>query len=178
MVSFDREHDSEFPLAYISGLRRDLSLLAPEENAMKKIAIAAVVVILLLPVIPHLIPKEFTVEAFQAALQATDFVVTPPQRLDNPVVPGAVEGYSMNVNGAQVDVLRFDDEGKIATQLEYQKPDVGSAIVEASGLAESLGAAKPKNKPVLALRNGMYMALITHEDKTLRERIGKVFKGM
>jgi hypothetical protein len=93
-------------------------------------------------------------------------------------LPGAVEQFSMVVNGAQVDVYRFEDEGKIATQLEYQKPDAGSAIVETWNLSESLGAAKPKNKPVLALRNGMFLCTIAHEDKELRGRIGKVFSSM
>ena len=145
---------------------------------MKKILIAVVVVIVLLPVAQRLIPKPFTSERFQAALKDKGLVVTDAGKSGSPSVPGAVEQFSMVVNGAQVDVCRFDDEGKIATQLEYQKPDAGSAIVETWNLSESLGAAKPKNKPVLALRNGMFLCIIAHEDKELRGRIGKVFSSM
>jgi len=145
---------------------------------MKKILIAAVVVILLLPVARRLIPKPFTSERFQAALKDKGLVVTDAGKSDSPSVPGAVEQFSMVVNGAQVDVYRFEDEGKIATQLEYQKPDSGSVIVETWNLSESLGAAKPKNKPVLALRNRMFLAVIAHEDKELRGRVGKVFSSM
>ncbi len=145
---------------------------------MKKALIAVVVIVVLLPVVQRFLPKGFSYERFQAALETAAFEVTDAHRVDKPAVPGAVEQFSMLVNGAQVDVYRFDDEGKIATQLEYQKPDAGSVIVENWGLAESLGAAKPKNKPVLPLRRGMFMCLVTHEDKTLRERIGRVFSSM
>ena len=144
---------------------------------MKKVVIAVVAFVVLLPVVLRLLPKPFTVERFQAALEAAGFVVGDVRKMDAPAVPGAVEAFSMTVNGAQVDVYRFDDEGKIATQLEYNKPDAGTAIVESWGLADALGAAKPKNKPVLPLRNGMFMALIADEDKTLRERVGRVFRA-
>jgi hypothetical protein len=135
------------------------------------------VLIVLFPIVQRVLPKPFAFERFQAALEGAGFVVTDARKADNAAIPGAIEEFSMVVNGARVDVYRFDDEGKIATQFEYNKPDPGSVIVESWGLADALGAAKPKNKPMLPLRNRMFLVLITHEDKTLRERIGKVFSS-
>ena len=145
---------------------------------MKKIVIAGVALLLLLPIIQRFWPKPFTFERFQAGLEHVGLTVENAGKVGAPGIPGAVEQFSMLVNGAQVDVYRFEDEGKIATQLEYNKTDAGTAIVETWNLSESLGAAKPKNKPVLVRRNGMFMLLVSHEDKTLRERIAKVFNSM
>ena len=145
---------------------------------MKKAVIAVIALLVLLPVIQRLLPKPFTFDRFQVALKSAGFVVDNASKVDTAAIPGAVEQFSMVVNGAQVDVYRFEDEGKIATQLEYNKPDAGQVIVESWHLAEAMGAAKSPNKPVLAARNGMFMLLVTHEDKDLRERIGRVFNSM
>jgi len=142
---------------------------------MKKIVIAGVALLLLLPIIQRFWPKPFTFERFQAALEHAALTVENAGKVGAPSIQGAVEQFSMLVNGAQVDVYRFEDEGKIATQLEYNKTDAGTAIVETWNLSESLGAAKPKNKPVLVRRNRMFLLIVSHEDKTLRERIAKVF---
>jgi hypothetical protein len=147
-------------------------------DATKKILIAVVVVLILLPVIQRLMPKPFTFERFESALKSADLVVENAGKVDTPTIRGAVEEYSMLVNGARVDVYRFEDEGKIATQLEYNKTDAGQAIVETWHLAESLGAAKNPNKPVLAMRNGMFMLLATDENKDLRDRIGRIFSSL
>ena len=145
---------------------------------MKKAVLAVVAIILLLPIAQRLIPKPVTFERVEAALNSAQFSVTDVQKVDRPALSGAIEQVSMVVNGAAVEVYRFEDEGKIVTQLEYQKPDAGSAIVETWNLSEALGAAKPKNKPLLPLRNRMFLMTITHEDKALRDRIGKVFKSL
>jgi hypothetical protein len=148
------------------------------EVEMKKALIAIIALLVLLPVILRLLPKPFTFERFQDALKSAGFVVEDARKTDASSIPGAAEQFSMVVNGAQVDVYRFEDEGKIATQLEYNKPDAGQAIVESWHLAEAMGAAKSPNKPVLAARNRMFMLLVTHEDNDLRERIGRVFNSM
>ena len=145
---------------------------------MKKAVLAVVGIILLLPIAQRLIPKPVTFDRVEAALNSAEFLVTDVRKVDRPTLPGAIEQVSMVVNGAAVEVYRFEEEGKIVTQLEYQKPDAGSAIVETWNLSEALGAAKPKNKPLLPLRNGMFLMTITHEDKALRDRIGKVFRSL
>ena len=143
---------------------------------MKKVITAAVVVLVLFPVIPYLtslIPKPFTMERFQEALKAQEFVVERVQ----PVTPmnGAVEQYSLGVLDAEVEVYRFVDEGRIVTQMSYEKPDIGEAMVESSGLREAMGAAKNPNKPVSVDRNGMFMIIVRGENAALRQRIVAVF---
>ncbi len=143
---------------------------------MKKVLIAVIAVVVLFPLIPvllHMLPEPLTMERAQRAFENSGMTVSDVRKTEAPGL-GAVEQMSMYVNGALVEIYRFDDEGALATQLEYQKPDSGSAIVETWNLSESLGAAKPKNN-VSADRNGMFMITVTSDDKALRQRIITVF---
>lgn len=147
---------------------------------MKKILIAAVVLIILVPVLPRLMrmmPEALTLDRVEPAFTAAGLAVSGVLKSPNPGL-GAVEEMSMVVNGANVMIYRFDNEGKIAAQLEYQKPDAGSVMVEAWNISESLGAAKPKNKPCSAGRNGMFMITATSEDTATNAKIVQVFKGL
>lgn len=144
---------------------------------MRRVLVTVIALVIVSPVVLYFIPQSFDMERFQASLKAAGFVVEDFRKSDTTAVPGAVESYSMTVNGAQVDIYRFDNEGKIATQYEYNKPDKGMAIAQSTGLLNAMGLAAPKTRPILALRNGMYLALISHEDKTLNQRIGRIFSA-
>ena len=144
---------------------------------MKKVLIAAVVLILALPILPLIIPKPVTFERIQAALAAQGLSVTDVREVTRPQNQAVAE-VAMSVNGAPVHMYLYDHQGKIAKQLEFQKPDPGSQIVATWNLSESLGAAKPKNKPLSAVRNGMFMLTVESEDKALRDRIVRIFKGL
>ncbi|MCX5769656.1 MAG: hypothetical protein NTZ09_05215 [Candidatus Hydrogenedentes bacterium] len=149
-------------------------------DTIKKVLIGVVALVILIPLLPklaQLMPEPVTLDAVEPAFTNASLAVSDVVKSDNPGL-GAVEGISMTVNGTSVVVYKFDDEGKIATQLEYQKPDAGSAIVETWNLSESLGAAKPKNRPSSAARNGMFMITATGEDKTLNSKIVQIFKGL
>ena len=144
---------------------------------MKKIIIAIVAVVLLLPIIPKLLPKPVTFERAEAAFKEGGYAVS-EVRVETAPMLGAVEQVSMIVDGAQVSIYRFADEGKVAIQLEYQKPDAGSAIVETWNLSESMGAAKPKNKPVSAGRNGLFMITAASDNAELRNKLVVLFKAL
>ncbi len=144
---------------------------------MKKALIAVVVVFALLPVVVQLMPKAITPERFVDALKAAGFSVEEVQSAPNPAL-GAVAQWSMKVNGADVQLYKFDDRGKLALQYEYQKPDAGSVIVESWNLSESLGAAKPKNKPITPMEKKMHLMTVTSEDNDLRARVARVFNSL
>jgi len=144
---------------------------------MKKALVIVGVLLLALPIIPKLIPETMTLDKVVAALTAAGYTLTDVKDVDSPRL-GAIAMKELTVNGANVELYEFDDEGEIAKQLEYQKPDAGSAIVETWNLSESLGAAKPQSKPVTAARNGMMMIVVMSEDKALRERVASVFRGL
>ena len=149
-------------------------------DTIKKVLIGVVALVILIPLLPKLaqmMPEPVTLDAIEPAFTKAGLAVSNVAKTENPGL-GAVEGISMVVNGANVVVYKFDDVGKIVTQLEYQKPDAGSAIVETWNLSESLGAAKPKNKPCSAARNGMFMITSTGEDKTLNSKIVQIFKTL
>jgi len=144
---------------------------------MKKVLIAAVVLILALPILPRIIPKPVTFERIQAALAAQGLAVSDVREATTPQNQ-AVAQVDMSVQGASVRIYLYDHEGKIAKQLEFQKPDAGSQIVATWNLSESLGAAKPKNRPLSAARNGLFMLTVESEDKALRDRVVRIFKGV
>ena len=146
------------------------------EKLVKFLILAAVVVVLA-PLAPRLMPKPASFERTKAAFEAAgytvnDYNVTAPGQLE------AVEQASMTVAGAWVDVYRYDGEGVIAKQIEYQKKDAGSAIVETWNLAQSLGAAPNRNRPSMAKRNGMYMIVATGDDKALLKELVGIFAGL
>ena len=83
----------------------------------------------------------------------------------------------MMIGSVRVNIYQFDDVGVQARQFEYQKKDPGQAIVETWGLAQSLGAAVPKQTPSLAAQRRSFMIVATGEDKALLNRIIEVFKS-
>ena len=143
---------------------------------MRKV-IVVVVIVLLIPLIARMMPKEVTFERVQAAMEGCGLVVSDVNRTPTSTY-GAVEMMTMNVGGASVEIYKFEDEGKIVKQLEFEKPDSGSVIVETWNLSESLGAAKPKRLPREAVRKGMFMLAVTCETKSIRERVIHVFRTL
>lgn len=146
------------------------------DDGLKKILIAIVVIVLLVPVAVKLLPKPMTWDRMQngfknAGLTVEQFEVVPASM-------ESVEQASATINAMMVDIYRYDDEGKIVRNLEYQKPDPGAAIVESWGLAQSLGAAVTKKIPTRSARRGMYLIVATGEDEASLDRIVQAFKAL
>lgn len=151
-----------------------------DSDTMKKVIIAVVALVVVVPFLPRLaqlIPEPIKIEAIEPAFTSAGLAVSNVSRPQNPGL-GAIDEISMIVSGANVNVYRFDNRGKIATQLEYQKPDSGSTMVETWNIGASLGAAPSRNRPTSAARKGMFMIVVSGEDKALNERIVQVFRGM
>ncbi len=145
-------------------------------SGVKKAIIVAVILIALLPVLPMIIPKPMTFDRITTAIRDAGL---PIEGYTEPVTPGleSIAQVSLYVAGVRVDIYQYDDEGKIARHLEYQRPDPGTAVVEAWGLAQSLGAAPSRNLPTLAARRGKFMIVATGEDKALLQRIIDIFRA-
>ncbi len=145
-------------------------------SPLVKVFTALVVILLLVPVVPHLLPKPKTFARAKAAFEKAGLDIADYRE----VTPGleAVAQVSMTIGDASVDIYQYGDEGKIVRNLEYQKKDAGTAIVEAWGLADALGAAKPKEVPQRTARKGMLMLIATGEDTALLDRIRDAFRGM
>lgn len=151
------------------------------DDTLKKLALALLAAFLLLPVLPTILhklaPTPVTFERAEAAFTAAGMSV------DNvtPIEPAQLEAVAqvaMYVNGVVVTIYKYDNEGHIVKQMEYQKPDSGSAAVEAMGIAQSLGARVQHQVPLTVTRNGIFMLIATSEDKDLNRRIAKVFEGL
>lgn len=152
-----------------------------DNNKLIKAAIVIAVVVLagpfVLPYIQQILPKAVTYERAQAAFTAAGMSVDSPHSVA-PANLEAVEQMEMYVNGMLVDIYRYDNEGKIAKNVEYQKTDPGTAMVEMFNLAQSIGAAPSKNAPLFADRNGMFMIVATGPDKETLRRIVQVFTSL
>jgi len=101
----------------------------------------------------------------------TDMIVDAPT-LD------AIAQVTMTVNGWDVNIYKYNDYGKIARNYEFQKPDTGSAIVEAWNLSETLGAPPPSPLKTSPGKNGLFLLTITSADPDLRAKVVQVFESL
>jgi len=146
-------------------------------NPIVKAVVAVIVILLLVPVIQAVWPKPATFERAVAGFETAGLTVSDYQQgagggLD------AVERATMTIRDASVEIYRYDDEGAIVKNLEYQKDDPGQAIMESWGLAEAMGAAPDKSWSQRTARKGMLMLIARGEDKDLLNRIREAFLGM
>lgn len=144
---------------------------------MKKVIVLVVALVLVSPFLLKLMPKPITPERVIQAFQQNGLTVTDIINAEQPM-NNAVSEMTMKVNTAFVQLSQFADEGKIAMQYEYAKPDAGSVVVEGWNLSEQLGAAKPKNRPCTPSRKGMWLLTVTDEDRALRGRVVDIFQGL
>lgn len=136
-----------------------------------------VVIAIAAPFLKELLPKPVTFERAVAAFKAAGFDVEDYAEREYPELDSVAQA-NMSIKNAIVGIYQYDDEGKIVRNLEYRKKDAGTAIVEAWGLAQSLGAAPSKNKPEFSARNGMFMIIATGDDEELLKRIVQIFKSL
>jgi len=144
-------------------------------DAVKKLLAVVVIAFIAFPVVVKYWPKPASPERAKAAFEAAGMTVEDYAPTDSPGL-GAIDGANMTVDGIMVTIYHFDNEGKIATQIEYQKKDAGTAIVETFNLAQQLGAAQPKQTPSAAARRGMYMIVATGEDEGAVQRIVDIYR--
>lgn len=146
-----------------------------DSNKLKKIAIWAVIFLLVAPFIPKFLPKAVTFSRAKAAFEQNGLYVTEYTVAEFPGLE-AIAQVSMYVDTVRVEIYQYGGEGKIAKHMGYQQKDPGSAIVETWGLAQSLGAAPSRNTPYLAVRNGKFMLIVTGHDEALLRRVENIFK--
>lgn len=145
-------------------------------DLVKKFVVLLVVILVAIPILPKIIPKSITFERIKTAFQAANLPVRDYVELPTPGLESAAQA-DMTIGSAHVSVYQFDDVGVQARQFEYQKKDPGQAIVESWGLAQSLGAAVPKQTPSMAAQRRSFMIVATGEDESLLRRIIEVFKS-
>lgn len=142
--------------------------------------VAAIVLIplagVVYPKILELLPEPLTFDRVEEALDAA-YWVTDAAEVDPPGLDAVAHRF-MRVDGYLVNLYRYKSEGKIAKQLEFQRPDAGSVVVEAWNLSERLGAAKSRNIPTSAGRNGMFMVTVQSENSEFRRAVVALFKSL
>lgn len=148
------------------------------DNKAVKFIIIIAVVIVLAPFVMRLLPEPITFERAKAAFEAAGLNVSEYHVVDVPQLD-AVGQASLLIGSINVQIYRYDNEGKIATQYGYQQQDPGTAIVETWGLAESLGAKPAREKPTFqAARNGKFMLVASGYDKATIKKIINIFNQL
>lgn len=145
------------------------------DSGVKKVALTLLLLAIVLPFLPKLVPEPLSFERFQAGFQAAGLAVED----FHPVSPSmeAVEQVQATVGGALVNIYRYDNEGKIAKHLEYQKQDPGAAMVESWGLAQSLGAAVPQQTPSRSARRKRFLLTVSGPDEAVLNTIVRAFQN-
>ena len=133
-----------------------------------------VAVIVLLPVAATLRPRPLTPEGVRAGFAARGMAVEDYRAMVPPQLD-AVEHVTMRVDGARVNLYRFDNEGKIARNYEHQKGGGGGGALVQLGM--QLGAAQPTSFTEAA-RKRRLLITVTSDDRELNRRVVQVFQAM
>lgn len=144
---------------------------------MVKIFIVLGILIIGVPILIQFLPAPLSMDRIIEGFKKSDLGVIEIQ-IVNPPTNEAIAQISFKVGDALVNVYQYDNEGTISRYAEMYKKDPGTAIVEAWGLAQSLGAAPSKNKPERVARRKMFLLVTQGEDKSLLERIVNVFTNL
>ncbi len=148
-----------------------------DSSKIIKVLIILGALIIGVPILIQFLPEPLSMERISEGFQKSDLGVVDVQ-IVNPPINEAVAQISFTVGGALVNVYQYDNEGTIARYAEMYKKDPGTAIVEAWGLAQSLGAAPSKNKPERVARRKMFLLVVQGEDTALLDRVVKIFLSL
>ncbi len=135
------------------------------------------VLIIGVPIIMQFLPAPLNMERIIEGFKKSDLGIVEVQIMNSPTNESVAQ-ISFMVGGALVNIYQYDNEGTIARYAEMYKKDPGTAIVEAWGLAQSLGAAPSKNKPERVARRRMFLLVTQGEDTVLLDRIVKIFTSL
>ncbi len=148
-----------------------------DANKIIKFVLFLAVVVVAAPFVMRLMPKPVTFDRAKQAFESAGLAVSQYAMAPSPGQRAVAEA-DLVVNGVNVAIFQFDNEGKIVTAMEYQKKDAGTAIVEQMHLAENMGAAVRRETPSMAVRRGMFMLVATGEDARMVQRVAEVFRNM
>lgn len=149
-----------------------------------KLIVVLFAVVAILPFALKMLPESVKFDAVQHTFEQSGFTVEGYTEASAAEL-GAVRQASFQlISGAntplQASLYEFDNEGKIATQYEYNKPDPGPQMVEMynlSDVAAGMGQVR-QQRPVGAGRNGKLLLVVTGDSKELVKRAVDRFEAL
>lgn len=149
-----------------------------------KLVVVLFAVVAVLPFALKMLPEPLTFDSVRQAFERGGFPVEGYTDATTPEL-GAVRQVSFQLLPAgaapvYASLYEFNDEGKIATQYEYNKPDPGPQMVEAfnlSNVAAGIGQVR-QPRPVGAGRNGMLLLVVTGDSKEQVRRAVDLFESL
>ncbi len=142
-----------------------------------KLGVGAVVVLVALPFLVRLWPEPMTMERVRHGFEISGLPIEGMRVAERPTNESVAE-LNFMVNGVSVAVYEYDNAGTIARYQEYNKKDPGTAMVEHWNLAQSLGAAVPKQTPTRCVRRGYFLLVAIGNDVTTLNRVVEVFQRL
>ncbi|MEK7793112.1 MAG: hypothetical protein AAB353_01210 [Candidatus Hydrogenedentota bacterium] len=143
---------------------------------MKKVVFVIIIVVVAFPFVPKLFPKSMTIERVTDAFEKAAYTITDLHPQDPPFRE-AEQQWDFTVDGGyKIEVYRYAKSAKLTKNLEYLKTDPGSAMVEASGLAQNLGARPSRDLPSAVGKKGKWMIHVRGEDRGQCGMLVKVFQ--
>ena len=145
---------------------------------MKAAIVVIIVLVLAFPFLVKLIPEALTVENISSDISGAGYEVSEPVPVE-PAQREAAEEWILNAGDAgeyRVEVYRYDNGAKLTTNYEYLKPDAGTAIVEATNIANELGAARPSTHSAVGKR-GKWVVHVMGPNKATCEALVRAAVG-
>ena len=158
-----------------------------DAKSLIKVVVILFAVAAALPFALKLVPEPLAFGSVQKGFEAAAVTVQDYALADTPGL-GAVRQAGMTLfppgAGGELAVYatlyEFDNEGKIAKQYEYNKPDPGAQMVEnfnLSNIAAGVGRPRPP-RPVGVGRNGMLLLVVTSDSKEAIRRVVDIFEAL
>ncbi|HOQ90618.1 MAG TPA: hypothetical protein PLO53_04920 [Candidatus Hydrogenedentes bacterium] len=142
-----------------------------------KVGLAILAILVALPFLVRLWPEPLTMERIRQGFEASGLPVE-GMRLAPKPSNESVSELNFMVGGVSVAVYQYDNAGTIARYQEYNRKDPGTAIVESWNLAQSLGAAVPKQTPTRCVRRGYFLLVAIGDDVATLNRVVEVFEQL
>lgn len=148
-----------------------------EREKLIKLLILLLGLIIIGPVALQFLPNPLTMDRIVEGLKKSDLGIVDISPVEPPTQESIAQ-ISFRGENFYGSIYQYDNEGAIAKYAEMYKKDPGTAIVEAWGLAQSLGAAPSKNKPERVARRKMFLLVVQGDDKAVLDKVVTVFNSL
>jgi hypothetical protein len=148
-----------------------------------KVAAAIVLILAAAPFLLKLLPEALTMDTIRSGFEASGYTVMDFTQASAPQLE-AVEQANFTLTppaaGASplhVSVYRFDHEGKLKKQYEFNRPDAAHGVAQAFVQTSGLGPTRQPT-PVDAAINGRWLMVVTGADKASVQAAAAQFKSL
>ena len=150
-----------------------------------KVVVLIVVLLALAPVVLNLLPEALTLDSARAGFEKAGYTVHEFSPAASPQLEAVEQvnctlsapGVSPDDGPIHATLYRFDNEGKLKKQYEYNKPDSGQGMAQAFVQTSGLGQTRQPT-PVAVGANGMWLIVVSGADKQAVRAVAHTFETL